>query len=435
MHKLRVFASVAAIGCLALISTALFARAQTAKTEVTFWTSHTEPDLTSLKNIVENFNKTSSTITVKLVKITGTETDTAKLTTAVAGGTGPDVYMLDRFIVAERAAAGFLQELDEFTGKDAVKPASEHLPFAWAETQFKGKTYALPFDTDTRVLYYRKDILKQAGVNPEQLDPSKGVPSLKLISNISAKLNTKDSQGNYTRIGFVPWPNQGWHYTWGFAFNGSFYDAASCKVTPTDKGVVAGFQYLYDYAKALDPKKVAAFVSTYYPPNYPAAQEPFITGRQPMVITGDWMIANMAKYAPKADWGVTYIPTADGHKTSWAGGWSMVTPKGAKHPAEAYEFMKYITGPEGQSVYVKETAHLPTVKSLLGNNSLFEKRHLFFKDLLTSAKSRPAIPVGALYWDQLTSAMNKVTLNQATPMDALSQVATRVNQQLQKFCK
>lgn len=154
-----------------------------------------------------------------------------------------------------------------------------------------------------------------------------------------------------------------------------------------------------------------------------------------MVITGDWMIANMDKYAPKATWGVTYIPTPDGHKTSWAGGWSMVTPKGAKHPAEAYQFMKYITGPEGQSVYVKETAHLPTVKSLLSDNSIFDKRHLFFKDLLPSAKSRPAIPVGALYWDQLTSAMNKVTLNQATPAAALAQVATRVNQQLSKFCK
>jgi multiple sugar transport system substrate-binding protein len=420
MHKLRVFASVAAIGCLALASTALFARAQTSKTEVTFWTSHTEPDLTSLKHIVDNFNKTSDKIMVKLVKVTGDVTDTAKLTTAVAGGTGPDVYMLDRFIVAERAAAGFLQELDEFTAAETMKPVDEYLPFAWAETQFKGKTYALPFDTDTRVLYYRKDILKQAGVNPDQLDSAKGVPSIKLVTSIANKLNTKDSQGNYTRLG---------------AFNGSFYDAASCKVTPTDKGVVAGFQYLYDYAKALDPKKVAAFVSTYYPPNYQPAQDPFITGRQPMVITGDWVIANMAKYAPKADWGVTYIPTPDGHKTSWAGGWSMVTPKGAKHPAEAYEFMKYITGPEGQSVYVKETAHLPTVKSLLSDNSLFEKRHLFFKDLLTSAKSRPAIPVGALYWDQLTSAMNKVTLNQAKPLDALTEVGTRVNQQLQKFCK
>jgi multiple sugar transport system substrate-binding protein len=197
MHRLKVLASIGLIAGLALTSTTLFARAQTDKTEVTFWTSHSEPDLTSLKHIVENFNKANSKITVKLVQVTGTETDTAKLTTAVAGGTGPDVYMLDRFIVAERAAAGFLQELDEFTNADTMKPSEEHLPFAWAETQFKGKTYALPFDTDTRVLYYRKDILKQAGVNPDSLDPSKGVPSLKLISDISAKVTTKDAQGNY----------------------------------------------------------------------------------------------------------------------------------------------------------------------------------------------------------------------------------------------
>jgi len=80
-------------------------------TLATFWTSHTPPDSDSLKNIVTAFNKQSNSTCVKLVQVPGSETDIAKLTTAVRGGTGPDVYMLDRFTVAERAAAGVLEQL------------------------------------------------------------------------------------------------------------------------------------------------------------------------------------------------------------------------------------------------------------------------------------------------------------------------------------
>jgi multiple sugar transport system substrate-binding protein len=422
------------LGGIALISSALIAGAQGTK-EITFWTQFTGPvDLASLKEITANFTKQTG-INVKFVQVNGPQvTDNTKLMTAVAGGTGPDVYMLDRFIVAERAASGLLEPLDSYIKADKPNLAADYQPFAWAETQFKGGTYALPFDTDTRALYYRKDIIREAGLNPDVLDPAKGVPKLETVMALAAKLNKTDASGAYTRIGFLPWPNQGWHYTWGFAYKGKFYDEKTCKVTPLDKGVVAGYQFLYDTAKTLDPKKAAAFKSTYWVDGQPPAQDPFITGRQPMVVTGDWQIAVMKEYAPKADYGITYIPTPDGSKTTWAGGWSMVMPKGAKNPAEAYKLIRYMTGAEGQRVYVKETAHLPTIKALVNDNTLYDQRHLFFKDLLANASSRPALPVGALYWDQLTSAMDKVTLNQATPQQALKDVETRVNEQLSRFC-
>ena len=52
--------------------------------------------------------------------------------------------------------------------------ADQYLAFAWAETQYQGKTYALPFDTDARALWYNKDLITAAGEDPAQLDISKG---------------------------------------------------------------------------------------------------------------------------------------------------------------------------------------------------------------------------------------------------------------------
>src|SRR6202140_2739827 len=202
-------------------SAAPLAGCNSGTTQVLFWTSHTPPDTDSMKHMVDAFNKQSTTSCVKMVAVPGSETDITKLTTAVRGGTGPDVYELDRFTVAERAAAGALTDLSPF---GAASESANYLDFAWQEALFKGKPYALPFDTDARALFYNKDLLQAAGVDPTTPAISKGAPTIDMIRTMANKLNKKDSSGKYTTIGFVPWLSQGWHYTWGFAYGGSFFD-------------------------------------------------------------------------------------------------------------------------------------------------------------------------------------------------------------------
>ena len=143
-------------------------------TVVKFWTSHTPPDSDVLADIVNAFNTANPDICVKMTIVPGAETDVAKLLTSIRGGVAPDVYMADRFTVPQRAAEGVLAELPA----DAAAMSSQYLPFAWAETQFQGKTYALPFDTDARALWYNKDLITAAGEDPAQLDIAKGAPTI-----------------------------------------------------------------------------------------------------------------------------------------------------------------------------------------------------------------------------------------------------------------
>ena len=88
----------------------------------------------------------------------------------------------------------------------------------------------------------------------------------------------------------------------------SFADLATCKVTPTDPGVVAGYQFLYDWSKARDPQAIARWVTTNWPPNAAAATNPFWTGKLGMTISGDWRISEQAEYAPQGNYGFTFIP-------------------------------------------------------------------------------------------------------------------------------
>jgi multiple sugar transport system substrate-binding protein len=403
--------------------------------QVLFWTSHTPPDTDSEQNIVNNFNKQSTTSCVKMVAVPGSETDIAKLTTAVRGGTGPDVYELDRFTVAERAAAGVLTDLSAYGASDL---ASNYLDFAWKEALFKGKPYALPDDTDARVLYYNKDLMQAAGEDPTQLDISKGAPTVALVRTLSQKLNKK-TNGKYTVVGFDPRLNQGWHYTWGFAYGGSFFDAATCKVTPDDPKIVQAFKDMFwDWAGMLGVNDLQTFESTYAPdtPPLPQAQDAFITAHLGMVVSGDWMIGLLQKYAPNLHYGITYIPVPNQGDTpaTWAGGWSVVIPKGAKNASGGWEFMKYFAGPDGQRTYTQQTTHMPTWKSLLTDDSLFPGDHKLFVQQLSVAHSRPALPVGAFYWDQLTIAQSDAEHHSKDPATDLKAVADAVNAKLQPFC-
>jgi multiple sugar transport system substrate-binding protein len=199
-------------------------------TVVKFWTSHTPPDSDVLTKIVNNFNQANQDICVQMTIVPGSETDVAKLLTSIRGGVAPDVYMADRFTVPQRAAEGVLDDITAEAGgmKD------QYLDFAWAETQYQGKTYALPFDTDARALWYNIDMIKAAGEDPAKLDISKGAPTIDTVNAIADKISKKDSSGNYTTMGWMPGGpgpggnpgafDQGWHYTWGFAYGGTFAD-------------------------------------------------------------------------------------------------------------------------------------------------------------------------------------------------------------------
>lgn len=413
----------------------LVASAAWAQTEITYWvpTDLSTIDREFIREIVDAFNQANTDVAVTMVEVPGTETDVARLMTAVRGGTGPDVYHLDRFTVAQRAADGVLQDLTPMLEEEGVDLSAEYVDFAWQEVLFQDRVYALPFDTDVRAVYYNRDMLREVGVDPAVLDAANGPITIDTFKEIAAQVDLKDDTGAYTRLGFVPWFDQGWHYSWGFAFGGSFYDAAACEVTPTDAGVVAGFQFLYDWAAALGPQEASAFLSTYAPPQNPPAQHPFVTGHLAMVLTGDWFVTTLEQFAPDMDWGVTYMPTPAGEESSWSGGWSAVIPQGAAHPAEAYRFVRYLTGLEGQTMYLGSN-HLPTWQSLLADPSALPASYTFFLSLLPASHSRPALPVGALYWDELTAAQEAVTLNQAMPEAALQQVYDRVQPQLAGFC-
>ena len=414
--------------------------ARQSKTPVLMWTQSTSESLASQQRIVDEFNAQSEDVEVTLEQIPpGEVTDSAKLITAVRGGTGPDCYNLDRFIVAERAASGLLQDLSQLlSDNDADPELGNYIEFAANEAKFDGKPYALPFDTDVRALYYNRTMLEEAGVDLTLFDAENGPMTWDQLKEAVAPLNVDNESGdNFATMGFVPYFNQAWHYTYGFSWGAEFFDQEACEVTPNTPEMIEAMQWVYDYCAELDPAKVQSFIQAARRPGAPPQESPYIQGRLATMITGDWNIATTANYAPDMDYGITYIPVPEEGMESqtWAGGWSLVIPQGAKEPEAAIKFLLFACGEEGQRIYTEDTAHIPTINSLREEKDLYQERHLFFvEQLMPQAHNRPPLPVGAKYWDDLTAAFEKIWLNQEEPEAALNTAKESTQSVLGQYC-
>jgi multiple sugar transport system substrate-binding protein len=374
-----------------------------------------------------------------MVRVPGMYVDDAsKLITAVRGGTAPDIFEISRPGIAQRAADGLLEDIT-FCVQQEPDLASKYLEFSWKDSQWRGKQYGLPFNTDNRALFYNKDLLKAAGVDMTVLDPKNGPITLQQLADIAAKLDKQDANGNYSQLGFVAGYNQGGWPTWFSIFGlpaSAPYNDAKCDLDTTNPTAVATYQFLYDWYKRYGPQKLASFISTYDRPDSPPAERPFYAGRIATFISGPWELANIAKYNPKLNYGVTYLPVpkAGDKPRNFAAGWGMTIPKGTKHPEEACKFLRYLTGEEGQRVQIKVTQNVPTWKPLLEDKSLYQGDLLFFMEQAPMAVSLPVLPVGAQYFTELAAAQQKVQLNEADAATALKTVYDRIQPQLQPYC-
>ncbi|MEK7376789.1 MAG: extracellular solute-binding protein, partial [Candidatus Margulisiibacteriota bacterium] len=100
------------------------------------------------------------------VQITSVDWGSAwtKITTAATSGDTPDLVQLGSTWVGAISAMGALVDLKEKVSE--VGGASAFLPVSWVSAGLEGKTpiTSIPWFVDCRALYYRSDVLKQAGV-------------------------------------------------------------------------------------------------------------------------------------------------------------------------------------------------------------------------------------------------------------------------------
>jgi len=95
--------------------------------------------------------------------------------------------------------------------------------------------------------------------------------------------------------------------------------------------------------------------------------------------------------------------------------------------------MKWYCGLEANTMFAEGTFHLPVTRVGAATTFLREEPgYKVFIDVLPYSQCRPVIPVGGVYWDELTAARDYVIYGKKTPQKALDDETAKVQAELDR---
>jgi len=404
----RVAALVVALAAVAItagLAAGGTSRASTSKaTSITVWTMEDSKAFTSL---VANFTKqTGIKVNVEAIPW-GNVND--KLTTAIASGNGPDVVQVGLSLLPTFVGAGALKNIKPYLQKHPALQSSNFLDGVAAnKTNPSGKVLSVPWVSDVRVLFYRKDILAQAGIT----SPPKTWPE---FYKDAQKLATRGS-GQYGL--YIPQWDSALPVELTWQAGGSVQDKNGLVTFNTKAFRRAADFYISFYKSKLVPT-ASDFDQT----------QGFVSGASPMVISGPYLAGAINGAAPElgGKWGVAMLPK-DKTRTSLFAGSNMGVWYKSKHVNESLRLLDYLSKPKEQLTWFKFSNELPTVKSALSTKALTGDPNVsvYIKQLQEAQLLPPLVPAWGKISSAMLDALNSIVLKGADENSTLAQLNQQV---------
>lgn len=265
-----------------------------------------------------------------------------KLGSAISAGDSPDVVAIDVVKAPYFISANAFEDL---TDRVAGLPYADDLLEGQLEAgSFEDKNYAVPFTADSSVLFYNKDLFRQAGLDPEA--PPATWDEFAAAANAVGALGDEFEGYHFSAgcggcVAFVLDP-----MVW--AAGGDFVDSASGELNPAATFDDSAVTDLVELLRGMvEGGGITEASQVDGGENYGGA---FESGQLGMVASGSFYLAQLQNTPPAFEVGVTSLPGKKaGETASFAGGDLLAIPSGAKNPDAAWNFIAWATGDEAQT--------------------------------------------------------------------------------------
>jgi multiple sugar transport system substrate-binding protein len=329
-----------------------------------------------------------------------------KLLTAHVGGSLPDVGQLGNSWIAEFGTLQAVESLD---------PGG-----IWDTNVLDGVTYGVPWYVDTRLLFYRKDLLARAGYSAMPTDWASWKECLRAVTQ----------RGGAKHYGIFLPTNE-----WMQPVVLGLQSGSKLLADGGTRGAFRGpeFRRAFDFYLSLYREGLAP---TYGLQDIANMYQELERGTFAMVVTGPWNLGEFARRLPdslQGAWGTAVMPGPDGPGVSFAGGSSLVMFKGTKHPEAAWELMSYLSQPEQQVRFWRLTGDLPARREAWADTALTaDARTRAFGEQLQRTAPCPMVPE----WEEIATRVleqsDRAIRGAVTPDSALADLDRIVDQLLEK---
>ncbi len=303
-----------------------------------------------IDGMAADFEKENPSIKVKPI-YSGSYQDTiTKVLTAVKGGDVPQTAVIlstDMFTLIDEDA---IVPFDDLAKTDADKAwLKSFYPGFMENSQTGGKTWGIPFQRSTVVMYWNKELFKEAG-----LDPNKPPATWAEMVEMGKKLTKRDASGNVQTWG-VQVPSSGFPYWLFQAFT-------------TQNDVIlmnqAGTETYFDKPAVIEALQFWVDLSTkhkIHPPGiveWGTTPKDFFEKKAAMIWTTTGNLTNIRTNA-KFDFGVAMLPASKRRGSPTGGGNFYVFKKSTPEQKEAvFKFAKFMTEPKRAAEWAIATGYV-----------------------------------------------------------------------------
>ena len=323
-----------------------------------------------------------------------------------------DLVYMDIVWTPKFAAAGWLADLSDRISEEEL---GQFLAGDVNGGRYNGQLYRIPFRSDAGMLYYRQDLLAEAGYQPPQTTQE--------LMAISQDLQDRD----VVEWGYV-W--QGKQYE-GLAamfveilhgFGGFWIDPATKDVGLDGEGAIAAIEFLRD---TIDSGVSPGGVTTYQEEE---TRRFFQNGTTLFLRNWPyvWRFANEEGSLIAGKVAIKPMVAAPGESSgATQGGWGLGMVKTTQHPDEAWRVIEFITSEAAQRRFVLETGYVPSRRSLF-NDAKIVTEYGHYPQLLQvqeSAVLRPPIAQYAQASDILQRYLSAALTERMSPQEAMQAAA------------
>ncbi|MFD6447882.1 extracellular solute-binding protein [Promicromonospora sp. NPDC060204] len=377
------------------------------------------------KDVKADYEKANPDITVELVPIEAQQNDyfTKLALMNRSPSTAPDVMYEDTYMIKSDVEAGYLAPLDDYLAEwDEWEQFVDSAKEAGAGDD--GKTYGVSMGTDTRGLWFNKDVLAKAGL-PEDWAPKSWDELLEAARAI------KESDPDVVPFNMYSGKPQGEAAVMqGFEMllygtGDTLYEDG--KWVLGSQGFVDSLDFITTvFGEGLAPTPQQALDTNI---GNTVQAEWLPEGKVGIALDGSWVAGNWLEsgVAPWPEWsekmGTAPMPTQDGSDpgaVSMSGGWTLAMGSGSKNPDAAFEFISMALNRENSLWFDVANSQI-AVRTDVAEDPEYTATNPtteFFTGLVDVTNFRPATSDYPKVSNEIMVAMEAVMTGQQTPEEA-----------------
>lgn len=393
------------------------------KTPINIWFAGTDEAFmkTMSEEVIPAFAKANPDIELLPTFVPWSDLST-KLTTSFAAGVGPDVFMHGAAATAGFASNDRVQPLDGYIAK--MEDAAD-FGATFNAGVYRGKKYMIPAYGAGRLLMYRADFFKEAG-----LDPDKPPKTWEEFRQVAKKLTIK--KGNrFVREG-IDLPSQGIDAQQVYSLflwqaGGSFLNEDGAQATFNSKEGVKALQFLVDLVRK---DGVADEQINMGQGNI----SPIVPGQIAMLFAVPGDLKQVEKYSPDIYKQIRVaMPLKDKEQATLFSFSGFFMSKDSKNKDAAWRVIKYFSSKEALAKLCESMSSLPPRKSLKDLPFIAKDPNIVaYVEAMEFAQGNPNIPEWVKIRDILSRYIEQAYFGAMTPKAALDKAAAEVNALLKK---